>query len=307
MYAKNRIIKAISTLPVFLVIFIFSFEWYTYNVIFVSTQQTTWTGNYYALHIVMTAVFNLVWLLAIWSYLRSSLSDPGTVPEEWVNFIHNQNQAQPADAAVDSTTSSRWSTDGVTTCLKCQQKRPPRSHHCSICGRCILRMDHHCPWIGNCVGFKNHKFFVLMTFYGMLAGLLFVLSAVPQVRGLLLGKLKASHTLGFGATVRDMMLFSLGIILAASFSLSLGGLWATHAYFLATNLTSIEVASSGRNPYSLGVKQNVQQVMGKFEVAWFIPIHPSEPQTDGLTFPTEAELLTIEEEAQPLGKPREEV
>ncbi len=31
-------------------------------------------------------------------------------------------------------------------CLKCEAYKPERSHHCSICQKCVLKMDHHCPW-----------------------------------------------------------------------------------------------------------------------------------------------------------------
>lgn len=30
-----------------------------------------------------------------------------------------------------------------SVCKKCHVSRPARSHHCSICRRCVLRMDHH--------------------------------------------------------------------------------------------------------------------------------------------------------------------
>lgn len=45
-------------------------------------------------------------------------------------------------------------------CSKCKTNRPRRSHHCHICGVCILKMDHHCPWIANCVGEKNEREFI---------------------------------------------------------------------------------------------------------------------------------------------------
>ncbi|KAJ7574053.1 DHHC palmitoyltransferase-domain-containing protein [Mycena floridula] len=45
-------------------------------------------------------------------------------------------------------------------CARDEIVKPYRSHHCRICGTCVLKFDHHCPWIGQCVGARNHKFFI---------------------------------------------------------------------------------------------------------------------------------------------------
>ncbi|CAG9759656.1 unnamed protein product [Ceutorhynchus assimilis] len=64
--------------------------------------------------------------------------------------------------------------EAVSICKKCIAPKPPRTHHCSVCNKCILKMDHHCPWLNNCVGFKNHRYFFLYMVY-MVIGVCFLI------------------------------------------------------------------------------------------------------------------------------------
>ncbi|XP_041986881.1 palmitoyltransferase ZDHHC16 [Aricia agestis] len=66
--------------------------------------------------------------------------------------------------------------EAASICKKCISPKPPRTHHCSVCDRCILAMDHHCPWLNNCVGYYNARYFYLYMIY-MVAGVLFLIIA----------------------------------------------------------------------------------------------------------------------------------
>ncbi|KAI9089735.1 hypothetical protein K1719_029028 [Acacia pycnantha] len=50
--------------------------------------------------------------------------------------------------------------ENYTYCDYCSKPKPPGTHHCRSCEKCIMDMDHHCPFIGNCVGAANHRDFI---------------------------------------------------------------------------------------------------------------------------------------------------
>jgi hypothetical protein len=64
-------------------------------------------------------------------------------------------------------------------CDKCKVIKPDRTHHCSVCGECVLKMDHHCPWINNCVSFTNYKFFLLFLGYALFYCIYVSLTSLP--------------------------------------------------------------------------------------------------------------------------------
>ena len=53
-------------------------------------------------------------------------------------------------------------------CIICQKPRPPRTHHCPLCGTCVLKRDHHCFFAGTCIGLRNQRHFVVFSFWASL-------------------------------------------------------------------------------------------------------------------------------------------
>lgn len=102
----------------------------------------------------------------------SAHSDPGVVTPT----THSQYMAHyPYDFALFHPGQS---------CRTCGLLKPPRSKHCSVCKRCVHKMDHHCVFINNCVGYGNQHYFILLllstavlTLYGGILGLCIIADA----------------------------------------------------------------------------------------------------------------------------------
>jgi len=77
-------------------------------------------------------IYCLLCAMALACHAKTSLTDPGSVPQ----------------SAVPMESQRQYSTSH-SMCGQCQTFKPPASHHCRICNRCVAKMDHHCPWMNN--------------------------------------------------------------------------------------------------------------------------------------------------------------
>ncbi|XP_070575088.1 palmitoyltransferase ZDHHC3-like [Ptychodera flava] len=109
-------------------------------------------------------IFNTLVFLGVSSHAKCMMSDPGAVPLGNATSEHIASLGLKVGQV-------------VYKCPKCISIKPERAHHCSVCRRCVRKMDHHCPWVNNCVGENNQKYFVLFTMY----------IALISIHGLILG------------------------------------------------------------------------------------------------------------------------
>jgi len=113
-------------------------------------------------HVIM---YTLISILALVSHTRAQFSDPGAVPQTHTSLNYPDNIMEMTIINQQNNTNTPQQTQSAKKCRKCNTVKPYKAHHCSICARCIIRMDHHCPWVNNCVAVFNQKYFVLFLFY----------------------------------------------------------------------------------------------------------------------------------------------
>mmetsp|Transcript_9984 Transcript_9984/g.14128 ORF Transcript_9984/g.14128 Transcript_9984/m.14128 type:complete len:381 (+) Transcript_9984:119-1261(+) len=112
------------------------------------------------------STFCIISFLAMASHFKAMTTDPGSVPPD-AKPIYDDVDGAYAEGKDDGTTPKPKQLKRM--CRRCNTFKPRRAHHCSICQRCIIKMDHHCPWVNNCVGIGNHKYFLLFIFYTFLS------------------------------------------------------------------------------------------------------------------------------------------
>jgi hypothetical protein len=106
------------------------------------------------------AITTYIWLCLCVSYYLLICRGPGYVPYNWAS-----DPRAPYD----------WNAAMTNIVVFSEQAdqargsaRPPRASFSINARRFVLRADHFCLWAQSWVGLKNHRFFLLMTFYAIL-------------------------------------------------------------------------------------------------------------------------------------------
>jgi len=220
-------------------------------------------------------LFNCALALALWSYLATAWTDPGTAAsQDWQAWSKLRAEEQ---GAVKDSKLRGWAPGRASYCRHCRRGRPERAHHCAQCGRCVLRMDHHCPWLGGCVGWRNHKYFLLMNWWSFWACVAFLLTLRRPNAMVSVSMLSES-----GLALR--MPAFLGVVTAFLFLLITGGMFWSSFLMAARNLTAVEELFSGENPYRLSCLDNLRQLLGHLDLWLLLPLPPA-GRPSGTTFP----------------------
>lgn len=252
--------------------------------------------------VVNLVVVNVLFLLALISFVRASFANPGTVPG-----IHPWDPECPASYGASSEFEKALSDKGLINvrglekkmdgrarfCRLCGKYKPDRAHHSSNMGHCILEMDHYCPWIRNCVGYFNKKYFFLLVLYGASALIGYCVALGPRF---LYACKSMSQVLDF------FIVFSW--ILAAMLGAVVTGFCFFHIWLMCKAYTTIEFCEKRRaddskrtsqglpvkelyksSPYDVGVYKNICHVLGPWYL-WLIPTRIGMPSdiTAGCVF-----------------------
>ncbi|KAI7743848.1 hypothetical protein M8C21_018090 [Ambrosia artemisiifolia] len=214
-----------------------------------------WFGLGSSPGIINALLFTALALLCISNYALAMFTDPGSVPPSFAPDI--EDPLHPIHEIKRKGGDLRY-------CKKCCLYKPPRSHHCRICKRCVLRMDHHCVWMNNCVGHANYKLFFVFVAYALLACLYSLI--------LLLGSLTVDTQQSEGP-YRSVYVHHFR---AVANSTEHGFRCFSGLAYLPNLTKQNHNRDQGGNvyshPYDLGVYENLITVLGPNVLCWVCPV-----------------------------------
>jgi len=285
-------------MPVLFIVTVISWSYYAFVIqLCLLTMKELW------LKIFSLIVYHIALTLFLWSYWQTIFTSSNRVPRKFKIPQGDMDRLESATSENEVTqilenivrtqqlpVQTRTNVSQIRYCEKCQIVKPDRTHHCSVCGYCILKMDHHCPWVNNCVCFDNYKFFILFLGYAFLyCVVIFTFSFryfIEFWRG------------GWEAPMEGKFHVLFVFFVAAMFAISLCSLLGYHCFLVTKNRSTLESFRSpifrhgpDKKGFNLGIFNNFVEVFGEDKKKWFLPVFTS--LGDGISFPTRHSWNTI--------------
>ncbi|XP_021195378.1 palmitoyltransferase ZDHHC15B isoform X1 [Helicoverpa armigera] len=285
--------RAFKWLPVMLIVSIITWSYYAYVI-----QLCIFTIESTVQKCIYLVLYHILLIMFSWSYWQTIFAELKPIPEKFKlpeAELEKLLSAESEDAqrtildnfAKDLPIVTRTMSGSVRYCNRCVLVKPDRAHHCSICARCVLKMDHHCPWVNNCVCFYNYKFFMLFLGYALLYCLFIMATCLPSFIRFWKGDFGNAATTG-----RYHVVFA--FFVALMFAISLGSLFGYHCYLVMNNRTTLEAfrapmfrGGADKNGFSIGAFNNFKEVFGNSPNLWLVPVFTS--LGDGCEFPVRRE------------------
>jgi len=245
-----------------------------------------------------TIAFNIIFSLAMISFLRAVFTDPGYIPDSWSvhpDDLESGERTRLMPAVLQTQEKKHDGTVRICRKSKPAMYKPDRAHYCRVMQRCVLKMDHFCPWLNNCIGFYNHKFFVLFVAYMAMITVFMVVVMTPVFVNIV------SNMEQITLDLKDQEFHvSLTYLMLCLLSVGLSAFFIFHAYLVLFNYTTIEfLEKRGCQPppdhvnrYHLGPVGNVCSVFGSNPLTWWLPVRWT-VEGDGLSFRLNPGLKTL--------------
>uniref|UniRef100_A0A8C9U7G3 Palmitoyltransferase n=1 Tax=Scleropages formosus TaxID=113540 RepID=A0A8C9U7G3_SCLFO len=252
-------------------------------------------------------VYHVLLFMFVWAYWRTIFTRPMMPLEEFHlppadrQLLEREDRAESVQevlrrVAKELPVYTRTASGAIRFCDRCHLVKPDRCHHCSVCNKCILKMDHHCPWVNNCVGFSNYKFFLLFLAYSLLYCLFITATDMPYfIRfwtvSVSLTRRKCENMQNSLPDTQAKFHIMFLFFAAAMFFISLSSLFSYHCWLVCKNRSTLEAFRApvfqhgpNKNGFSLGASKNIRQVFGDEKKYWALPVFSS--LGDGCSFPT---------------------